>query len=174
MRNAALAAQIAVAVQNAGLHEDLKKQEAEQKRARKAENIAARRLSALYEISRSFAHSLSLDETLDAIAIAGQIIVGRELGAGRAENAYAAGERMIWLSVAVGAVFVLRRRPGYHPLFRVPGYPVVPAIFILATVLLLGNAIVDPASRVATLAVLAVILLGIPVYFLTSPSTTKP
>jgi serine phosphatase RsbU (regulator of sigma subunit) len=65
---AALAAQIAVAVQNAGLHEDLKRQEAEQKRAREAEGIAARRLSALYEISRSFAHSLSLDETLDAIA----------------------------------------------------------------------------------------------------------
>src|SRR5262249_3196568 len=65
---AALRAQIAVAVQNAGLHEDLKRQEAEQKRAREAEGVAARRLSALYEISRSFAHSLSLDETLDAIA----------------------------------------------------------------------------------------------------------
>jgi serine phosphatase RsbU (regulator of sigma subunit) len=65
---AALGAQIAVAVQNAGLHEDLKRQEAEQKRAREAEGVAARRLSALYEISRSFAHSLSLDETLDAIA----------------------------------------------------------------------------------------------------------
>jgi len=64
----ALAAQIAVAVQNAALHENLKRQEAEQKRARKAESVAARRLSALYEISRSFAHSLSLDETLEAIA----------------------------------------------------------------------------------------------------------
>ncbi len=63
-----MAAQIAVAVQNAGLHEDLKLQEAEQKRAREAEGVAARRLSALYEISRSFAHSLSLEETLDAIA----------------------------------------------------------------------------------------------------------
>ena len=44
---------------------------------------------------------------LDAIAIAGQIIVGRELGAGRADDAYAAGERMIGLSVAVGVVFAL-------------------------------------------------------------------
>jgi basic amino acid/polyamine antiporter, APA family len=74
-------------------------------------------------------------------------------------------------ALAVGAVFVLRRRPGYQPPFRVPGYPVVPAIFILATILLLGNAIIDPASRVATIVVLGVILLGIPVYFLTSPST---
>ena len=44
---------------------------------------------------------------LDAVAIAGQIIVGRELGAGRREDAYGAGERMIWLSVALGAAFAL-------------------------------------------------------------------
>jgi APA family basic amino acid/polyamine antiporter/L-type amino acid transporter 9 len=44
---------------------------------------------------------------------------------------------------------------------------VVPAVFIIATVLLLGNAIVDPASRVPTLAVMGVILLGIPVFYLT-------
>ena len=42
---------------------------------------------------------------LDAIAIAGQIIVGRELGAGRRDDAYAASERMIWLSVALGGAF---------------------------------------------------------------------
>ena len=44
---------------------------------------------------------------LDAIAIAGQIIVGRELGAGRAEAAYAASARMIWLSVAMGTAFTI-------------------------------------------------------------------
>jgi amino acid transporter len=69
-------------------------------------------------------------------------------------------------ALAVGAVFILRRRPDYHPPFRVPGYPVVPAIFIVATILLLGNAIIDPTSRIATIAVIGVILLGIPVYFL--------
>ena len=42
---------------------------------------------------------------LDAVAIAGQIIVGRELGAGRRDEAYGAGERMIWLSVALGGAF---------------------------------------------------------------------
>src|SRR3982750_937352 len=70
-------------------------------------------------------------------------------------------------ALAVGSVFILRRRSDYHPPFRVPGYPVVPAIFIIATVLLLGNAIIDPGSRVGTLAVLGVILLGIPIFFLT-------
>jgi APA family basic amino acid/polyamine antiporter len=70
-------------------------------------------------------------------------------------------------ALAVAAIFVLRRRADYHPPFRVPGYPVVPTIFIVATVLLLGNAIVDPASRLPTLAVIGVILLGIPVFYLT-------
>src|SRR6202171_6302940 len=70
-------------------------------------------------------------------------------------------------ALAVAAVFVFRRRQGYQPPFRVPGYPVVPAIFIVATLLLLGNAIVDPSSRVATLGVLGVILLGIPIYYAT-------
>jgi putative MATE family efflux protein len=42
---------------------------------------------------------------LDSVAIAGQIIVGRELGAGRTERAYAAGARMVWLSVGVGGAF---------------------------------------------------------------------
>jgi basic amino acid/polyamine antiporter, APA family len=69
-------------------------------------------------------------------------------------------------ALAVAAIFVLRRGPGYMPPFRVPGYPVVPIIFIVATVLLLGNAIIDPASRWPTLGVLGVILLGIPIFFL--------
>ena len=42
---------------------------------------------------------------LDAIAIAGQVIVGRGLGAGDTERAYAASTRMIWLSVYAGVVF---------------------------------------------------------------------
>lgn len=70
-------------------------------------------------------------------------------------------------ALAVAAIFVLRRRAGYAPPFRTPGYPVVPALFIIATLFLLGNAIVDPTSRWGTLAVLGVILIGIPVFYLT-------
>jgi putative MATE family efflux protein len=44
---------------------------------------------------------------LDAIAIAGQVIVGRSLGAGDADGAYHAALRMIGWSVAAGAVFGL-------------------------------------------------------------------
>ncbi|MBB4663563.1 MATE family efflux transporter [Conexibacter arvalis] len=41
---------------------------------------------------------------LDAVAIAAQVIVGRALGAGRALAARAAARRMIWWSVAFGAL----------------------------------------------------------------------
>jgi putative MATE family efflux protein len=44
---------------------------------------------------------------LDAIAIAGQVIVGRSLGAGEADGAYRAARRMIEWAVAAGALFGL-------------------------------------------------------------------
>jgi serine phosphatase RsbU (regulator of sigma subunit) len=65
---AALAGQLAVAVQNAQLHEHATRLSAEREQALHAERQAAQRLRALYEVSRSFAQTLSLDETLDALA----------------------------------------------------------------------------------------------------------
>ncbi|MGZ4352529.1 MAG: MATE family efflux transporter [Gaiellaceae bacterium] len=44
---------------------------------------------------------------LDSVAIAGQVLVGRMLGAGDAAGARAAATRMIWWSVAVGAAFAV-------------------------------------------------------------------
>jgi Gamma-aminobutyrate permease and related permeases len=68
-------------------------------------------------------------------------------------------------ALAVAAIYPLRRRPGYQPVFRALGYPVVPMVFVLATIFLLGSALIDPTSRIPTMAVLGVILLGIPVYY---------
>ncbi len=70
-------------------------------------------------------------------------------------------------ALGVAAIFVLRKRPGYDPPFRVPLYPIVPLLFIFATIYLLGNALIDEGSRRGTLGVLGVILLGIPVYYAT-------
>jgi len=64
----ALAAQLAVAVQNAQLHERTSELSSQREAALASEREAARRLGALYEISRSFAQSLSLEATLDALA----------------------------------------------------------------------------------------------------------
>jgi serine phosphatase RsbU (regulator of sigma subunit) len=63
----ALAAQLAVAVQNAQLHERAKRLGDERERALDAERSASKQVRALYEISRSFAQSLSLDATLEAV-----------------------------------------------------------------------------------------------------------
>ena len=63
----ALAAQLAVAVQNAQLHERATRLSNERERALEAERAASKQVRALYEISRSFAQSLSLDATLDAL-----------------------------------------------------------------------------------------------------------
>ncbi|MGH7719077.1 MAG: APC family permease, partial [Gemmatimonadaceae bacterium] len=69
-------------------------------------------------------------------------------------------------ALGVGSIFILRRRPGYDPPYRTPGYPFVPALFVIATIYLLANAIIDPSSRWPTLVVLAIIVAGVPVYYL--------
>jgi serine phosphatase RsbU (regulator of sigma subunit) len=62
-----LAAQLAVAVQNARLHEETKLADEERKEALESERESSRRLQALYEISRVFSESLSLELTLEAV-----------------------------------------------------------------------------------------------------------
>ncbi len=64
----ALSSQLAVAVQNARLHERTKELGAVLERALESERKWARQLRGLFEISDSFARSLSLDATLDAVA----------------------------------------------------------------------------------------------------------
>jgi serine phosphatase RsbU (regulator of sigma subunit) len=64
---AALAAPLAVAVQNARLHEQARAQEDELTEVLQTERLVSRRVNALYEISRSFAQTLSLDHTLAAV-----------------------------------------------------------------------------------------------------------
>ena len=50
---------------------------------------------------------LFLALVLDAIAIAGQVLVGRGLGAGDTQRAYDASARMIWLAVYAGMLFAV-------------------------------------------------------------------
>ncbi|PYR51411.1 MAG: hypothetical protein DMF89_05705 [Acidobacteria bacterium] len=72
----------------------------------------------------------------------------------------------IWpfYALAVGAVYRLRRlRPDLPRPYRTIGYPVVPGVFIAATVLFLVNALVsEPVSTGVTF---ALILAGLPIYY---------
>jgi len=72
-------------------------------------------------------------------------------------------------ALGVASIFVFRRRSAaeYSPPFKAPFYPVAPILFVLATLYLLVNALIDPSSRWPTLAIFGVILAGIPVYYAT-------
>jgi serine phosphatase RsbU (regulator of sigma subunit) len=63
----ALSSQLAVAVQNARLHERSRELSEVLEHTLQSERHTARQLRGLYEISRSFAQSLSLEATLDAV-----------------------------------------------------------------------------------------------------------
>jgi len=67
---------------------------------------------------------------LDAVAIAGQVIVGRMLGAGDADGAHAAALRMIGWSVVVGGVFAVVLLPLGHAVPR--GFTGDPAVLAQA------------------------------------------
>jgi APA family basic amino acid/polyamine antiporter len=72
-----------------------------------------------------------------------------------------------WIFYALGAacVFVLRRtKPQAERPFRVPGYPWTPILFIVAAVALVANTIATQPGRAAV--GIAVVLLGLPAYFL--------
>lgn len=65
--------------------------------------------------------------------------------------------------LAVG-LFVLRRRSGYAPPYRVWGFPVVPGMFALACLAIVVNQVVsDPAESAIGL---GMVLLGLPIYYI--------
>jgi len=70
-----------------------------------------------------------------------------------------------WLFFALMAagLFVLRRRPGYRPLYRTWGYPAVPLVFIAASLLIVVHQFtVDPGEAAIGLGLVAI---GAPVYY---------
>jgi basic amino acid/polyamine antiporter, APA family len=74
--------------------------------------------------------------------------------------------------LSVGAVYVLRiRQPDLPRPFRVPGYPWVPAVYLVATTALIG-AVFTEEPRIATYSVLS-ILTGLPVYAIASKGLRK-
>jgi basic amino acid/polyamine antiporter, APA family len=78
----------------------------------------------------------------------------------------------IWpfYGLAVAGLYRLRKRPDLTRPYRVPGYPVLPAVFIAGVVYLVGNALfTDPLWTGVTF---AIVLTGIPVYYVCFPPRT--
>lgn len=68
----------------------------------------------------------------------------------------------IFLAALALGLFVLRRRAGYAPVYRVWGYPVVPALFAAAALVVVAIQVnADPADSVTGL---GIVLAGWPVY----------
>jgi len=78
----------------------------------------------------------------------------------------------IWpfYGLAVAGLYRLRRRPDLQRPYEVPGYPVLPAVFIAGVAFLVGNALV--ADPVWTSVTFAIVLAGVPVYYMFFASKT--
>jgi APA family basic amino acid/polyamine antiporter len=75
-----------------------------------------------------------------------------------------------WLFFALLALglFVLRRRESYRPPYRAWGYPVVPFIFIAASLAIVVNQIAQ--TPLEAMSGLGIVALGVPVYYLWADS----
>lgn len=78
----------------------------------------------------------------------------------------------IFYAMAALAVIVLRvKRPDEHRPFRCPGYPLVPAVFVLVAAAMTALSIAsDPRS---TLPWIGILLAGVPVYFIWQKLTAR-
>ena len=79
----------------------------------------------------------------------------------------------IWpfYGLAIAGPYRLRRtRPDLPRPYKVPGYPLVPGVFIAAVVYLVVNALVS--EPVWTSVTFAIVLAGVPVYFIAFPTKT--
>ena len=71
---------------------------------------------------------------------------------------------MIFFALTASAVFRLRATQPERPRpYRVTGYPVVPLVYVLVTVWMIGNAVTTAPTQ--AMAALAFLVLGVPVYF---------
>ena len=75
----------------------------------------------------------------------------------------------IFFAAMAAGLMLLRRRPGYQPAYRIPGYPIVPIVFIVASVVIVANqvAAVPEDSAIG----LGIVLVGLPVYALSLRKT---
>jgi APA family basic amino acid/polyamine antiporter len=77
----------------------------------------------------------------------------------------------IFFALLAAGLFLLRRKAGYRPPFRVPGYPLAPLLFVAGAAGIVFNQVqANPSDSVFGL---GLILLGLPVYFVWSRLHSK-
>jgi len=69
----------------------------------------------------------------------------------------------IFFALMAAGLFILRRRAAYAPTYRAWGYPVVPIVFIIASMVIVGVQIA--AEPIESVTGLLLVLAGLPVYY---------
>lgn len=78
----------------------------------------------------------------------------------------------IFFGLMAAGTFVLRRRPDYAPRYRAWGYPVLPAVFVASTVLIVATQLLrQPVESVTGL---LFVLAGVPVYYTMAGARRRP
>jgi APA family basic amino acid/polyamine antiporter len=76
----------------------------------------------------------------------------------------------IFFGMLAAGLFLLRRRAAYNPPYRVWGYPLLPAIFVISTAAIVLNQII--AQPAESMTGLGFVLLGLPVYYIWARNPT--
>src|SRR5262245_38758154 len=77
----------------------------------------------------------------------------------------------IFFALMAAGLFMLRRRPDYRPVYRVWGYPWIPGVFILASIVIVINRMIsDPLDSTIGLAIVGA---GVPAYYAWMRSTRQ-
>ena len=71
---------------------------------------------------------------------------------------------LLVIGVVLGGLMLLRRRASYQPAYRIPAYPVVPILFIVASLAIVVMQIADVPLDSAI--GLGMVLVGWPVYLI--------
>jgi APA family basic amino acid/polyamine antiporter len=76
----------------------------------------------------------------------------------------------IFFALMAAGLFILRRRPDYHPAYRIWGYPVVPATFVLFSAgIVLNRIVTEPVESFTGILLVA---MGLPVYYIWARRST--
>jgi APA family basic amino acid/polyamine antiporter len=121
----------------------------------------------LGEVHRKFGtphHALALQAVWASVLVA--------TGSYRALFTRVVYTEWIFFGLMALGLFVLRRRPEYAPRYRASGYPVLPTVFVLSTIVIVVNQLAsDPVESVTGL---LIVLAGLPVYFLGARFGLRP
>jgi APA family basic amino acid/polyamine antiporter len=77
----------------------------------------------------------------------------------------------IFFGLLAAGLFVVRRRAGYNPPYRVWGYPALPAVFVISTAAIVINQVM--AQPLESITGLGFVLLGLPVYYIWARNPSK-